>query len=31
VEESNYTTAMRALAEGNSLRGTSRIVGAVPR
>ncbi len=26
VEEPNYTIAMRALAEGNSLRGTSRIV-----
>jgi IS1 family transposase/transposase-like protein len=26
AEESNYTIAMRALAEGNSLRGTGRIV-----
>ena len=26
VEEPNYTIAMRALAEGNSLRGTGRIV-----
>ena len=26
AEESNYTMAMRALAEGNSLRGTGRIV-----
>jgi transposase-like protein len=26
VEEPNYTSAMRALAEGNSLRGTGRIV-----
>src|SRR5215217_4924355 len=26
VVEPNYTIAMRALAEGNSLRGTSRIV-----
>lgn len=26
AEEPNYTTAMRALAEGNSLRGTGRIV-----
>jgi transposase-like protein/IS1 family transposase len=27
AEEPNYTIAMRALAEGNSLRGTGRIVG----
>src|SRR6266567_8412259 len=26
AEEPNYTMAMRALAEGNSLRGTGRIV-----
>jgi len=26
AEEPNYTIAMRALAEGNSLRGTGRIV-----
>ena len=27
AEEPHYTIAMRALAEGNSLRGTGRIVG----